>query len=142
YLRSHYVRPPSYNFTPTNILSTAQGGLDDADQSYTFGDTYLFSPTLVSQFRASVNRVGIHRFNTNYVDACDLGVPVYCGYTPHQSGFTVTGGFTIGAGTGGQAVAHSTIFQLNDDMSWVHGSHQINFGVGGVMSKMLFYGNV
>jgi hypothetical protein len=142
YLRSHYIRPPSYNFTPTNILSTAQGGLDDADQSYTFGDTYLFSPTLVSQFRASVNRVGIHRFNTDYVDACDVGVPVYCGYTPHQSGFTVTGGFTIGAGTGGQAVAHSTIFQLNDDISWVRGSHQINFGVGGVMSKMLFYGNV
>jgi hypothetical protein len=142
YLRSHYFRPPSYNFTPNNILTTTQGALNDADQSWTAGDTYLFSPVLVNMFRASVNRVGIHRYAANYVDACDLGVPVYCGYTPHQSGFTVTGGFVVGPGTGGEAKAHSTIFQLNDDVSWVHGNHQINFGGGVSAYKMLFYGNV
>ena len=41
-----------------------------------------------------------------------------------------------------QAQAHSTPLQLNDDISWVHGNHQINFGGGGEVSKMLFYGNV
>ena len=61
---------------------------------------------------------------------------------PHQSGFTVTGGFNVGPGTGGQAQAHSTVFQLNDDVSWVHGNHQINFGGGVSVYKMLFYGNV
>jgi hypothetical protein len=142
YLRSHYFRPPSYTFTPNNILTTTQGALNDADQSWTAGDTYLFNPTLVNQFRASVNRIGIHRYASDYVDACDLGVPVYCGYVPHQSGFAVTGGFNIGPGTGGQAFAHSTVFQLNDDVSWVHGAHQINFGGGGSVYKMLFYGNV
>ncbi|MGA2882485.1 MAG: carboxypeptidase regulatory-like domain-containing protein [Bryobacteraceae bacterium] len=142
YIRTHFYRPPSYNFTPTNILTTSQGGLDDADQSWVVGDTYLFGPTLVNQFRASVDRIAVHRFADNYVSACDLGVPVYCGYTPHQSGFTVTGAFTVGPGTGGQAQAHSTPLQLNDDISWVHGNHQINFGGGGEVSKMLFYGNV
>ncbi len=106
------------------------------------GDTYLFSPTLVNQFRASVDRIAVHRYADNYVSACDLGVPVYCGYVPHQSGFTVTGAFSVGPGTGGQAKAHSTPLQLNDDISWVHGNHQINFGGGGEVSKMLFYGNV
>ena len=142
YIRSHYFRPPSYNFTPSNLLTTAQGALNDADQSWTVGDTYLISPTWVNQFRASVDRIGVHRYSDDYVSACDLGVPVYCGYVPHQSGFTVTGAFTVGPGTGGQAAAHSTPIQLNDDVSWVHGSHQINFGAGGEVSKMLFYGNV
>ncbi|PWT97913.1 MAG: hypothetical protein C5B51_30380 [Terriglobia bacterium] len=143
YFRIHYYRPSAYNFTPDNILSTALGGLDDADQSWTVGDTYLVSPTLVNSLRASVNRIGIHRFSANYVDACDLGAYlVYCGYTPHQSGFTVTSNFVIGPGTGGEANAHSTPIQLNDDISWVKGNHQINFGGGGMQSQMRFNGNV
>ncbi len=143
YFRIHYYRPPSYTFTPNNILTTAQGGLDDADQSWTVGDTYLVTPTLVNSLRASVNRIAIHRFSADYVDACDLGAAlVYCGYTPHQSGFTVTGNFNVGPGTGGEAHAHSTPIQLNDDISWVKGNHQINFGGGGLVSKMLFNGNV
>src|SRR3984957_5028966 len=142
YIRSHYYRPPSYQFTPTNLLTTSQGALNDADQSWVVGDTYLFSATVVNQFRASVDRIAVHRYADNYVSACDLGVPVYCGYVPHQSGFTVTGAFTVGPGTGGQAKAHSTPLQINDDISWVHGNHQINFGGGGEVSKMLFYGNV
>ncbi|MBV8730604.1 MAG: TonB-dependent receptor, partial [Acidobacteriia bacterium] len=142
YIRSHFFRPPSYNFTPDNLLTTSQGALNDADQSWAFGDTYLINPSLVNQFRATVDRIGIHRYAADYVSACDLGVPVYCGYVPHQSGFTVAQSFTVGPGTGGQAKAHTTPLQLNDDISWVHGNHQINFGGGGEVSKMLFYGNV
>jgi hypothetical protein len=142
YIRTHFYRPPSYTFTPDNLLTTAQGGLDDADQSWVVGETHLFSPTLVNQFRASVDRIAVHRFSPSYVSACDLGVPVYCGYVPHQSGFTVTGAFTVGPGTGGPAQAHSTPLQINDEINWVHGNHQINFGGGGEVSKMLFYGNV
>jgi hypothetical protein len=143
YFRIHYFRPPSYDFTPGNLLTSTQGALDDTDQSWAVGDTYLFSPTLVNQFRATVDRLGVHRFTSDYVSACDVGAAlVYCGYVPHQSGFTVTGAFNIGPGTGGQAVAHTTPIQLNDDISWVKGNHQINFGGGGEVSKMLFNGNV
>jgi hypothetical protein len=142
YIRTHYYRPASYQFTPSNLLTTSQGELDDADQSWVVGDTYLFSPTLVNQFRASVDRLAVHRNEPPYVSACDLGVPVYCGYVPHESGFTVTGAFGVGPGTGGLANNHATPLQLNNDVSWVHGNHQINFGGGGEVSKMLFYGNV
>ena len=106
------------------------------------GETHLFSPTLVNQFRASVDRLSVFRDEPPYVSACDLGVPVYCGYVPHESGFSVTGAFSVGPGTGGPAHNHSTPLQLNNDVSWVHGNHQINFGGGGEVSKMLFYGNV
>ncbi len=142
YIRTHYFRPASLNFTPSNLLTTSQGELDDADQSWVVGDTYLLSPTLVNQFRASVDRLSVLRNEPPYVSACDLGVPVYCGYVPHESGFTITGAFSIGPGTGGPAHNHTTPLQLNDDISWVKGNHQINFGGGGEVSKMLFYGNV
>ena len=147
YLRSQYYRPPSLTVTPTNLLTSTQGGLDDADQTWTAGDTYLFSSTMVNQFRASVDRTGIHRFDANYVSSCDLGVVgIYCGYVPHQSTFTIgtagVNGFAVGPGTGGQAAAHSTTYQLNNDVSWVHGAHQINFGFGASTYKMNFLGNV
>jgi hypothetical protein len=146
YLRSSYFRPPSLTFTPNNLPSSTQGGLDDADQTWTAGDTYLFSSSMVNQFRASVDRTGIRRFDSDYVSSCDLGVPVYCGYVPHQSTFTIAtagvNGFAVGPGTGGHADAHSTTYQLNDDISWVRGAHQINFGVGGSTYKMIFLGTV
>src|SRR5580704_13420318 len=142
YIRTHFFRPASLQFTPGNLLTTSQGELNDADQSWVVGDTYLFSPTLVNQFRASVDRLAVLRNEPPYVSACDLGVPVYCGYVPHESGFTVTGAFSVGPGTGGPAHNHSTPLQINDDFSWVKGNHQINFGGGGEVSKMLFYGNV
>jgi len=146
YLRTSYSRPPSSTFTPDNVLTSSQGGLEDADQTWTAGDTYLFSSTMVNQFRGSVGRLGIHRFDNDFFDACDLGVPVYCGYVPHQSTFSIgtagANGFSVGPGTGGKAFAHSTIYQLNDDVSLVHGSHQINFGVGGAMYRMNFLGTV
>jgi len=143
YIRDHYFRPPGQNFNPGNLLVSTAGALNDADQGWAFGDTYLFSATMVNQFRASVDRIGIHRYDDDYVSACDLGViGVYCGYVPHQSGFAVTGAFSLGPGTGGQAVAHTTPLQMNDDVSWVKGKHQINFGGGAVVGKMLFDGNV
>jgi Carboxypeptidase regulatory-like domain len=143
YIRDHYFRPPAQTFSPGNLLTSTAGALNDADQGWVFGDTYLISPTFVNQFRASVDRIGIHRYDLDYVSACDLGVQnLYCGYVPHQSGFAVTNGFNVGPGTGGQAVSHTTPIQINDDISWIKGSHQINFGVGGEVSKMLFDGNV
>ena len=146
YLRSSYYRPPSLTITPDNILTSTQGGLDDADQTWTAGDTYLINSAIISQFRVSADRTGIHRFDSDFVSSCDLGVPVYCGYVPHQSTFSIgtagVNGFSVGPGTGGKAAAHSTTYQINDDVSWVHGSHQINFGAGGMMYKMIFLGNV
>jgi hypothetical protein len=146
YVRSQYFRPPSLTETPNNLLTSTQGGLDDADQTWTAGDTYLFSSTMVNQFRAGVDRTGIHRFDSNFVDSCDLGVQnIYCGYVPHQSTFAIgsgSAGFTVGPGTGGQAAAHSTTYQINDDISWVHGAHQINFGGGISTYKLNFLGNV
>lgn len=137
-----YYRPPSYGFTPNNLLSTGQGGLNDRTQSYVLGDTFLISPTTVNQVRASIDRIAVNRFNSDFFSACDLGVPIYCGYVPHQSFFSVANQFTVGVPTGTSGISHGTTFQLSDDVTLVKGKHQISFGGGGEAYKMVFYGTV
>ncbi|MBZ5575525.1 MAG: carboxypeptidase regulatory-like domain-containing protein [Acidobacteriia bacterium] len=137
-----FYRPPSYDFTPGNLLSTGQGGLNDRTQSYIFGDTFLISPTTVNQFRASVDRIAVHRFNSDFFSACDLGVPIYCGYLQHQSFFSVANQFTVGTPTGTSGLSHGTTYQLSDDITLVKGKHQLGFGVSGEAYKMVFYGTV
>jgi hypothetical protein len=142
YTTTSYYRPPSYTFTPDNLLSTGQGGFNDRTQSTIVGDTYLFSPTTVNAFRVAWDRIAIARMNADFFSACDLGVQMYCGYLPHQSYFSVTGDFTVGVPTGTHGVSHSNTYQLNDDVTLVRGKHQITLGGSGANYRMVFYGTV
>jgi hypothetical protein len=142
YTTTSYYRPPSYQFTQDNLLSTGQGGLDDRVQSVILGDTYLFTPTTVNAFRMAWNRVAIQRFNSDSYSACDLGVQMYCGYLPHQSYFSVTNQFTVGVPTGTQGISHSNTYQLANDVTLVRGKHQIVLGGSGANYRMVFYGTV
>jgi hypothetical protein len=142
YTTTSYYRPPSYTFTPDNLLSTGQGGLDDRAQSTIFGDTYLFSPATVNAFRAAWDRIAVERFNADSYSACDLGVQMYCGYLPHQSYFAVTNQFTVGVPTGTKGVAHSNTYQLSDDVTLVRGKHQITLGGSAANYRIVFYGTV
>ncbi len=142
YTTTSYYRPPSYNFTPTNLLSTGQAGLDDRTQSYIVGDTYLFSPTTVNSFRAAYDRIAVHRENADSYSACDLGVQMYCGYLPHQSYFSVTNDFNVGVSTGTHGISHSNTYQLTNDITLVRGKHQITLGANAANYRMVFYGTV
>jgi len=142
YTTTAYLRPPSYTFTPNNLLSTGQGGFDDRTQSWIVGDTYLFSPTTVNSFRAAWDRIAVHRSNADSFSACDLGVQMYCGYLPHQSYFAVTNDFTVGVSTGTQGISHSNTYQLTNDVTLVRGKHQITLGGNAANYRMVFYGTV
>ena len=127
YLATTYYQPAAYGISK-NILASTQGGLDDLANSATFGHTYLLSPTTVNSFRFAFNRVGVHRFNSDYFSGCDIGVQMFC-YIPHQTVVNVTGGPSIGIGTAIQASFIPTIFSLSDDVNLVRGAHQFAFGV-------------
>ena len=58
YIATTYSQPIPYTLNP-NILATTTGGRDNLAQTYTFGDTYLISPTTVNSFRAAFNRTAI-----------------------------------------------------------------------------------
>jgi hypothetical protein len=129
YMATTFLQPASYGFSK-NLLDTVQGGLDNLAQTFTLGHTYLISPTTVNQFRTSVNRVAVHRFNDDYFSGCDINVKIYC-YLPHQTVIGVTGGPTIGIGTAVEAAFVPTNYTMSDDINLVRGSHQFAFGYAG-----------
>lgn len=129
YMATTFLQPASYGFSK-NLLDTTQGGLDNLAQTFTLGHTFLISPTTVNQFRASANRVAVHRFNDDYFSGCDIGVQIYC-YLPHQTVVGVTGGFNIGVGTAVEATFVPTNYTMSDDINLVRGSHQFAFGYSG-----------
>ncbi|MBV9401587.1 MAG: TonB-dependent receptor [Bryobacterales bacterium] len=129
YMATTFYQPSAYALSK-NILDTAQGGLDDLAQTWAIGHTYLFSPTTINSFRASYNRVAVFRFSDDYFDACDVGVTFSC-LVPHQTVVTVTGGFSIGAGTNIFASFVPTNYTVSDDVNVVRGNHQLAFGFSG-----------
>jgi hypothetical protein len=129
YMATTYSQPPPFSFS-NNLLDTAFNGFDNLAQTAAIGHTYLFSPTTVNTFRLAANRVAVRRFNSDYFSGCDVGVKIFC-FIPHQTVVTVSGGPTIGAGTGIDATFIPTTYTLSDDVSMVRGSHQFAFGFSG-----------
>jgi hypothetical protein len=142
YMATTYYRPPAYAITPNNILSTAQGALDDLAQSVIVGNNYVFSPATVNQFRAAYSRVAVTRSNSDHFSGCDLGVRMYCGFLPHQSSYSVTGGFTVGGGTIVKGTNRINEYQVSDDISVLRGAHQFGFGVTALKQKSALVTNV
>lgn len=129
YMATTFLQPPSFDLSH-NLLDSASGGLDDLAQTFAIGHTYLISPTMVNAFRASVNRVGVHRFNDDYFSGCDVGVKMTC-FVPHQTVINVSSGPAIGIGTAIQASFIPTDYTISDDVDIIHGSHQFAFGFSG-----------
>ena len=127
YMATAYYQPPAYSLSK-NLLATNQGGLDDLANALTIGDTYVLNPTTVNSFRAAFNRVGVHRFNSDYFSGCDIGVQMYC-YIPHQTIVNITGGPSIGISTAIAASFIPTTYTVGDDINVVRGKHQFAFGV-------------
>jgi hypothetical protein len=127
YMATTYFQPTPNSFAGSNLLTTIRGGRDNFAQSATFGDTYLFSPTMVNSFRVAFNRTAIHRTNVDFFSLPDAGVKMFS-YMPHYSIFNVTNAFGLGGGTENDARFRTSTYQLSDDVSWVKGSHQIAFG--------------
>ncbi len=140
YMATAYFLPPAYGFSG-NLLDTPTGGLDDLAQTASLGHTFVISPTKVNSFRIAVNRVGVHRFNSDYFSACDIGAKFFC-FIPHQTAVTVTGGPAIGGGTGVEAKFIPTYETLGDDVSMVRGSHQFGFGFSAFKYQHSQYANV
>ena len=128
YLAYHTLIQAPLNLTNNLLVSTNTQGAENLMQSAVLGDTYVFTPTLINSLRISTTRAWYTNLSKPFFSFCDVGVNVFCGYDPNQltlrlgNAFTLTGGLGNGAVTGGQN------FNLNEDLSWIKGSHQFSFG--------------
>ena len=132
-----------HSIDPTNILNTGGVGADDMAQSIALGDTYLISSNLVNSARVFVNREGSnHPYAPNF-DPSQVGIQNYYTYLPNLMTFSVSGGgggFSVGspANTATTNTGY-TNFGGNEDVTWVHGAHQISFG--GNFFRAILVGN-
>ena len=129
YFVSDYRNPAI--FDGKNALTTTKPGVAPRSQTVTLGDTYTFTPTTISAFHATFNRLRINRGPAaNLISPNTVGINL----SQYVSNFIyVTPSapyFNIGCGTCSPGFFNTnTIPQLAEDMDIIRGSHQISFGV-------------
>lgn len=129
YMATKFFQQPPYETSGGNILTTRQGGRDNLAQSLTAGHNLILSSTAVNSLRFAFNRTSIHRTNSDFFGAADVGINIY-DYMPKYLLLNVTpNGFQIGGGTENEAQFKTNTYQISDDLTLIRGAHQ--FIVGG-----------
>jgi carboxypeptidase family protein len=130
YLLETLYRPPAYELNK-NLLSSAGNSTNGTDANavaFAIGDTYLFSANVVNAFRITANHFSGGKVAPNVdaeaVGTGDLGIKGFS-YEPHHLDIDITGGFSMSHLQGPSKMA---LFGLNDDLSILHGNHQVAVG--------------
>ncbi len=125
---------PAY-FFPNNILVTTQYGVIQRVQNFTLGDAYTFTPNLVNAAHISImRRVDNRGYAPNDINANTLGVNMY--QAVKNGLYLRTGKFTMGGGINSVAHFNDNTLSFEDDVTWVHGKHQVLFGGQWVQNQL------
>ncbi len=118
---------PSF-FSPTNILlATPAPGNYERVQTATIGEDYVINSRIVNSAHVTVTRRVDVRASAPGINACTLGVNIYCAVaTGFQS--TITGKFATYCGTCAPGHYNDNSLSVADDVTWIQGKHQIVFG--------------
>jgi hypothetical protein len=132
-------------FDGKNALTSQTAGNWDRSQTWTIGDTYTVSATMVNSFHATFDRRRDNRAGPpNLPSPADLGVNMYLN-TKNFTNLNVTnysgGGFGIGCGSCAFANFDINTYQMADDFSIIKGKHQIGFGFDGRKDQFNSFNN-
>lgn len=120
--------PQVQSFTTSNVPGSGIDGLFRNDNA-SLKHTYSVTSNLVNEASAGYHRTyGIISTNTP-VTAADLGVTPPCN-DPVMPTITVQGSFELGGSGNDQQDTVSQTFAAQDQISWVHGKHDIRAGFG------------
>jgi len=133
YMVDGYQQPAF--FSKTNILITTQSGNIERVQSFTLGDAYTFTSKLVNAAHATIlRRLNNRGYAATDINAQNLGIDVYQAV---KNGLYVSEGkFTIGGGTNSVAHFNDNALAVGDDVTWIHGKHQLAFGGEWVQNQL------
>ena len=143
YIGTSFFRPPPFSLPEanSNLLVTSIGGRDQLASTFTLGEDYVVSPTVLNSVRFAFNRTNITRTSTDFFSAPEVGINMYS-YMPHYMLLSVTNGFQLGGGTESLSQFTTNEFQISDDVTIVRGAHQIAFGGNIARWKSLSTANV
>lgn len=126
--------------TPTNALTENAVQQYNRDQGITTGDTYILTQNLTNSLRLSANRIVNLRVVDPFFDPGVLGVNTY-NAIPGYMALSVTGGLSVGGGTTNPGHFNSTTWQFVDDVGYIHGNHELSFGVDYIYALMATVNN-
>ncbi len=125
YYGTHSLTPSSFTGTE---LSVQNAGTDDTMNSLVLGHTYIFSPGALNSFHATLDRVGITKFQVPIITPTEIGVKNIYEPLPNYSNINITGDFQSAGGFATPGLVNTTTYQFSDDLSLIKGSHQMQFG--------------
>lgn len=131
----------SPNFQPANLL-TLTAGSDLTAQDYLLHDTHIFRSNLLNDVRLSYWRLKSSRGPASGAPGMrDLGVQnIFQPTPPAMESISVSGFFSIAETPEARFVRQG--YDLADDLSWVYGPHNIQFGVSADRSRFDLVNNV
>jgi hypothetical protein len=129
YMRDKVVVPAPWTGPGDNILKTSDAGTNDAFYSVVVGHTDVISSSIVNALRVNYDTTKSFRGqNPGFFSPADVGVKMYSYPPADQFSISVTNAFAIEAGGATQRRGAHKAYGLSDDLSFVHGSHQLGFG--------------
>jgi len=129
-------------FIPTNYDGKTLVSVSEADflrqpHEFVWGDTYSFSPNMVSSFRGTLLRPTSVKTSQDFFTLADLGAKIYHpAEVPKIPNVSVSNEFSMFGGTAVPAITNSTVYQFAEDLSLVRGAHQFGWGVNFIHSNM------
>ncbi len=119
----------------TNYLANANFS-EIYSQNAMVSETHVFSPTLLNEFRASYGRETSNRGpSPTTINLADLGVNIWQPGTKALNGISVSGFFSQGQTDPAQFIRNQ--YNINDDVNWVKGKHNIAFGGAAIRGQVL-----
>jgi hypothetical protein len=125
YYITHSLVPSSFTGTELSVLNA---GTDDEVNSIVLGHTYILGAGALNTFRATMNRVGITKFQVPILTPSSIGVQGVYEALPNYSNINITGDFNSAGGFATPGLVATTTYQVGDDFSLIKGSHQMQFG--------------
>ena len=124
-----FDKAPAPYAQSNNVLTLAGGGgINNLAQSLTLGETTVLGANFVNALRVAFNRTSIHRGSPPFFDPVDLGVKNFYTYRQDETVIAVTGGPMISAATATTGVFWTNSYQVADDVTLIHGRHQLGLG--------------
>lgn len=121
-------------FDPTNLLTYGDGSTI-VSQNGLVKWTHTIAANKLNDFRVSYSRVGSTRGPaSNAPTLKDFGVNILVPPIPGFQSIDVSGFFSSGNNT--QGFFARNVYQMGDDLSWIHGRHNLSFGVSAARSRV------
>jgi Carboxypeptidase regulatory-like domain len=130
-------------FSPTNILITTSAGNVERVQSLTLGENWTVTAQMVNSFHATGLRRVDNRGPAPGITACTIGVTQFCALPTGLQitvGSNASHGFAAYCGTCAPGHYNDNTFAFSDDVTWIHGRHQVVFGGEYVQNQLNIVG--